>query len=80
MGVAYQIKGMIDKAIEHYQEALRLRPNYPVSHNNLGRAYYDMGLLDKALEHYQIALKLRPDFPEAQDNIKKILGRSNRKP
>ena len=37
-GVVYKDKGMTDKAIEHYQIALRIKPDYAEAHNKLGNA------------------------------------------
>ena len=69
LGNAYQSEGIFDKAIEHYQTALSLKPDYVKAHNNLGNAYQSIGMFDKAIEHYQTALKLKPDYAEAYNNI-----------
>jgi Flp pilus assembly protein TadD len=69
LGNAYQSAGMFDKAIEHFQTALSLKPDYVKAHNNLGNAYQSAGMFDKAIEHYQTALKLKPDYAEAHNNI-----------
>jgi tetratricopeptide (TPR) repeat protein len=69
LGNAYQSVGLLDKAIEQYQTALSLKPNYFKAHNNLGNAYQSAGLFDKAIEQYQTALKLKPDYMEAHNNI-----------
>lgn len=60
LGIVYNERGEIDKAIEHFQAALKLKPNYAGAHNNLGLAYGKKGMVDKAIEHFQIALKLKP--------------------
>ncbi|MEK6582508.1 MAG: tetratricopeptide repeat protein, partial [Nitrospirota bacterium] len=69
LGIAYDDKDIMDKAIEHYQIALRINQNYAEAYNNLGNAYYKKGLADKAIEHYQIALRIKPEFVEAHNNI-----------
>ncbi|HAM50768.1 MAG TPA: hypothetical protein DCP92_08770, partial [Nitrospiraceae bacterium] len=50
LGVAYQSKGLFDKAIEQYQTAISLKPDDAEAHNNLGVAYRSKGLFDKAIE------------------------------
>jgi hypothetical protein len=69
IGNAYLAKGMADKAIEHYQIALRLPEditdpvgdyNYSKIHYNLGKAYASKRLLDIALRHYRTAITLDP--------------------
>ncbi|HAM49771.1 MAG TPA: hypothetical protein DCP92_03415 [Nitrospiraceae bacterium] len=38
LGLAYQSKSLFDMAIEQYQTALILKPDYAEAHNNLGNA------------------------------------------
>jgi Flp pilus assembly protein TadD len=59
------------KAIEHFQTAVRLNPNYAEAHNNLGSAYAEKGLMDKAIEHFQIAAKLIPSNQTFRNNLTK---------
>jgi type IV pilus assembly protein PilF len=66
LGMIYEKKGDSDTALKHYQEAVRLQPNY-------GLAYYRMGLLleqlrraDEARDAYGKAIDLAPDLVEAQ--------------
>jgi tetratricopeptide (TPR) repeat protein len=66
LGLAY---GLTDQAIEQYQIALRLKPDYEEAHNNLGNAYASRGLLDEAIEQYQIALRLKPDYEKGYNNL-----------
>ncbi len=73
LGITYYNKGLIDRAIEQYQIALRLKPDYIEAHYNLGVAYGISGLIDKAIEQYQVALRLKPDYIMAQDNLRKIM-------
>ncbi len=69
LGNIYQSKGLLDPAIEEYQTALRLKPDYVQAHNNLGNAYKSKGLSDQAIEQYQTALRLKPDYSEAHYNL-----------
>lgn len=69
LGSAYRDRGMLDRAIEQYQIAMKLEPYSPDAYNNLGVAYRDKGMLDKAMEQFQIALRLRPDYAEGRNNL-----------
>ncbi|MEK7699479.1 MAG: tetratricopeptide repeat protein, partial [Planctomycetota bacterium] len=69
LGVAYDDKGLTDKAIEKYQIALGIKPDYAEAHINLGVAYNNKGLSDKAVEEYRIALGIKPDYAEAYYNL-----------
>jgi Flp pilus assembly protein TadD len=69
LGVTYSDRNLIDKAVEHYQIALKLSFQYPKAHNNLGNAYSKQGKFDEAIREYMIALRLKPDYPEAHSNF-----------
>ncbi len=56
------------EAIEHYERALRLSPDYAEAHNNLGNALARQGKLPEAIEHFERALQLKPDYAEAHSN------------
>ncbi|GAI36357.1 unnamed protein product, partial [marine sediment metagenome] len=64
IGLIYGDKGDLDKALEHYQEALKICREIGYKRGeanglgNIGNVYIDKGDLDKALEHYQEALKI----------------------
>jgi tetratricopeptide (TPR) repeat protein len=69
LAVAYDSRGLTDKAIEHYKISLRLKPDNAKAHNNLGGVYWSEDLSDKAIEHYTIALKLKPDYADVHNNL-----------
>jgi tetratricopeptide (TPR) repeat protein len=69
LGVAYKGGGEIDRAIEHYRIALRLKPEYAEAHNGIGVLYASRGLTGKAKAHLRIALRLKPDFPKPHYNL-----------
>jgi tetratricopeptide (TPR) repeat protein len=69
LGKAYWSKGLFDKAIEHYQSALRLVPNNVDMYSNIGVAYWSKGLFDKAIEHYRSALRLVPNSEVVHNNL-----------
>jgi transitional endoplasmic reticulum ATPase len=57
--------GEFDKAIEHYNKALELRPDLLETYFNRGLAYTRKGLYDKALEDMNKVIELNPDLAEA---------------
>jgi tetratricopeptide (TPR) repeat protein len=69
LGPIYFDKGEYDHAIEQYEMALKLDPDYDLPHNNLGNAYRMKGWTDKAIEQYEIALNLNPQFIDAHNNL-----------
>jgi len=58
-------------AIAEYREAIRLEPDYPESHFNLGSAFAHSDPPDRlaAIEEYRVALRLKPDYAEAYNNL-----------
>ena len=65
-------------ALFAYDEAIRLRPDYPEAYNNRGNAKQDLGRNGDAIADYDEAIRLRPDLPEAYYNrgaAKQDLGR-----
>lgn len=63
-------------AIAHFQEALRLKPDFAEAHTNLGSAFAKLpGRLDEAIAQYQEALRLKPDSSEAHFNLGTLLAK-----
>ena len=61
--------GQFEKAIYHFNKALRLRPDSPQVHSNLGNALRRINRFDEAIMHYEQAIKLKPDLAEAHYNL-----------
>ncbi|HET9800120.1 MAG TPA: tetratricopeptide repeat protein, partial [Chthoniobacterales bacterium] len=58
LGVLQIEKGDVDGAIEKYEQSLRLNPDYPEAHYNLGNALLHQGRFDDAIRECEVALKL----------------------
>ena len=69
LGVDYQKRGSTAKAIEEYENVLKLDPNNVEAHNNLGVIYKEQGNLDKALGHFQFVKTLSPGMDEVHNNL-----------
>lgn len=66
LGRAYRANEQGTKAIEAYQQAVRINPDYAEAWHGLGSVYYfftDQGT--KAIEAYQQAVRVNPDFADA---------------
>jgi len=62
--------GRLDEAIEHYRTiTLKLNPNSPEAHTNLGLAYMKKGMKKEAIEEYQKAVAIAPADFEARRNL-----------
>jgi len=74
-GVAHRSNGDIDRAIEDYDQAIRLNPDYYVAINNRGVALMNKGELDRAIADFDRTIQLRPDYFAAFYNRAVALGR-----
>jgi predicted O-linked N-acetylglucosamine transferase (SPINDLY family) len=77
-GIAFQALGRRQEALDHFRQALQLRPDFPEAHNNLANALYELGQSEQALAHGQEALRLRPDYAEAHHNLGQALYRQGK--
>jgi tetratricopeptide (TPR) repeat protein len=67
-GIAYKNNRQYDRAIQDYDQALRLDPNSAAAFNNRGNAYDDKGQHDRAIQDYDQALRLDPNRVFAFNN------------
>ncbi|MBE9186359.1 tetratricopeptide repeat protein [Microcoleus sp. LEGE 07076] len=61
-------------AIECYERALRIDPNYAAAHNNLGVVKQHSGRLTEAIAHYKKALEINGNFAETASNLGSALA------
>ena len=68
LGEALQEKGETDQAVGLYLEALRLKPDIPEVHTNLGDILASRGRYAEAIRHYAAALSIAPRW-ETHNNF-----------
>ena len=68
-GYSAQQRGDIDTAIEWYQKAANLMPDYAAPHNDLGILFESKGWLDRAESEYEKALAIDPSYKEVHTNM-----------
>jgi tetratricopeptide (TPR) repeat protein len=66
-GVAYRIKGELDRAIQDYSQAIKLNGKFAAAYNNRAVAYDRKGDYDHAIQDYDQTIKLKPS-PETYLN------------
>src|SRR5262249_38305920 len=75
-------RGELDKAISHFETALRIRSTKLDPHYRVGSAFMQMNLadalgrkgrIDEAMVHYEEAIKLQPNYADAYYNRGNIL-------
>jgi tetratricopeptide (TPR) repeat protein len=88
LGVMYheRVFESLDQAIAEYEQAVKLRPDYPEAHFNLGLSYHtkaklgtdDKALYRKAVAEYKLYLKYSPQgelAAKAKQNIRAVEAR-----
>jgi tetratricopeptide (TPR) repeat protein len=61
--------GKLDKAIDAFNKAISIKPDYADAYNNLGNALQEQGKLEEAIEAYNKALTIKPNYDEAYNNM-----------
>jgi protein O-mannosyl-transferase len=69
-------RGRVSEAIEHSEEALRIRPNDADAQNNLGLAFLQTGDVKRAVTHFEEALQINPRHMNAEVNLAWVLATS----
>ncbi|MFZ5564745.1 MAG: tetratricopeptide repeat protein, partial [Thermodesulfobacteriota bacterium] len=69
LGVIYAEQNRPADAVNHFTNALALKPDFAETHNNLGLALISLGRRQEAIAHFSRALALRPDFTDAASNL-----------
>ena len=58
-----------DAAIDSYQKAIKIKPDYADAYNNLGNVLRDKGDLEGAIESFQRAIKIKPTNADYYNNV-----------
>jgi len=69
LGSSYLLRGMTDKAIQEYQEAIQMDSAYADAYLNLGVAYASKGEEEKAMAALHKAIQFKPDDSESHYNL-----------
>jgi Flp pilus assembly protein TadD len=67
--------GRVGEAIGHFEQALRIKPDYAEVHYDLGSALEQTGRLREAIGHYQQALRIKPDLTAARTALARLQAR-----
>ena len=62
-----------DIKLKTYEQALKLTPNDPVIHNNLGVYLIQLGKFQKAVKCFKQAIQINPNFELAHSNLGNVL-------
>jgi Flp pilus assembly protein TadD/CheY-like chemotaxis protein len=72
LGVLSRKRGDFEKALKHYNQALKVHPKEPYIYYNIGRLYMEMKDTKNAKAYFIKALEHDQDFQEAKDILSAI--------
>jgi len=78
LGVILAHTGRLPEAIDHYQQALQLKPDSAEIHHDLGTAMIRAGRLPEAVDDFEQALRLEPAYAEAHYHLGSALAQLGR--
>ena len=78
-GVEFLEAKKTDKALEQFENALRVNPNIPFAYNNIAAVKARKGQYEEAIGYYQKALSLEPDFLQAMIGLGNAMERFGRR-
>ena len=73
LGAAYSALGNTEAAIEHYNKAIKVKPDYAEAYNNLGNTLSVLERREEAISSYNKAIEIQPNYSEAYCNLGNIL-------
>ena len=58
LATALAKEGHLEEAVSHYQQALRIKPEFAEAHDGLGQALNQSGKREDAIQHYEQVLRI----------------------
>ncbi len=58
LATALAKEGHLEEAVNHYQQALRIEPEFAEAYEGLGQALNQSGKREEAIQHYEQALRI----------------------
>ena len=80
VGSALEEAGEVPEAVEQFEQAVRINPNFAEAHNNFALALENLGKWSDAAEQFEDAVRINPDFAEARNNLAVALEELGRMP
>ncbi len=69
LGMALEEQGQFEQALDHYQKAIKIKPDHLKSLNGMGVLLVKMEQLDEAIEYLEKAKDVAPNFAQPYVNL-----------
>ena len=73
MGACYAGLGQLISAVNSYDMAIAIKPDYAKAHYNLGGAYHELSKFDESIKSYESSLEFDPNYAETYNNLGSVL-------
>jgi len=72
-GACYAGLGQLDIAVQNYEKALSIKPDYAKAHYNLGIALQELGKLQDSVKSYENSVAFEPENAQIHNNLAIVL-------
>ena len=72
-GACYAGLGQLASAVNSYDKAIMIKPDYSKAHYNLGGAFHELRQYEDSVKSYKSSLAIDPDYSEAHNNLGNVL-------
>ena len=72
-GACYARLGQQEIAIQNYERALSIKPEYAKAHYNLGSVLQELGKLHDSVKSYENSIAFEPEYAQAHNNLAIVL-------
>ena len=77
LGAALQGQGKLQEAVQAYDKAIQLKPDFAEAYSNRGNTLKELGQLDEVLKSCDKAIEIKPDYADAHYNRHALLLNPN---
>jgi hypothetical protein len=61
LGLTLTEEGKYKEAVNHYNKAIQMKPDFIIAYNNRGLAYFNLGQYQNAINDFSESIRLKPD-------------------
>ena len=72
-GACYAGLGQLDIAVQNYERAISIKPEYAKAHYNLGSVLQELGKLHDSVKSYENSIAFEPEYAQAHNNLAIVL-------
>ena len=71
-GACYKANNNLEKAVESFEKAIVIKPDFSEALYNLGVIQKELGHINSSINNYEKAIAIKPAYPDAHNNLGNI--------